>query len=128
MAPRAQFRDTVMLRWPSGGLTIAPQPAGVVGHVYDVGTVNPISEPIYADASSPTTLANPVPLDATGTIDFWLAEERQIDLVVTGPGFSQVRVTTTTDSAGSAIDSAVRTYVQRIMSVLDPSGPPPPSP
>jgi len=35
---------------------------------------------------------------------------------------------TGTSGTGTLIDTDLRTYVQRIMAVLDPSGPPPPSP
>jgi len=127
VSQRAQFRDTVLLRWPSGGLNVAPAPAGVSVALYDVGTSNPISEPIYVDESTPATLTNPLSTDASGSILFWLAGERLLDLVVRCPGFSDVRTTITTDSAGSAIDSGVRTYVQHIMGVIDPGGAPSPA-
>ena len=128
MAQRAQFRDTVFIRWPSGGLSVPPTPAGVQAALYDVGTINPISEPIYAAESGPDLLPNPLPADNSGTILFWLQNERMLDVVITCPGYSTVRHTISTDSAGAAIDSAVRTYVGHIMGVIDPGGAPAPAP
>jgi hypothetical protein len=98
--PRAQFRDTLMLRGPGpppNALTAPPLGVTATASLYDVGTSNPISEPIYADNSSATTLSNPVTLNADGALTFWLAEERELDLVVSCPGYTPQRTTVTTD-------------------------------
>ena len=129
---RAQFRDTVMLRSPNGGLGVPP---GAQVSLYDVGTSSPIVGTIWADASSTATLPNPMPTGDDGAIDFWLDVERELDVVVTCSGYEPVRVTVTTDSASggggggsgtTGVDSALRTYVQHIMGQIDPTGPPPP--
>src|SRR6516162_8039251 len=118
---RAQFRDTVMLRYPNGGLGVPP---GATVNLYDVGTSSPIVGTIWADASSTATLPNPMPTGDDGAIDFWLDVERELDVVVTCSGYEPVRVTVTTDSASggggggsgtTGVDSALRTYVQHIM-------------
>jgi hypothetical protein len=125
---RAQFRDTVLLLGAGGTLVVPP--AGAQVAVYDVGTSNPIADVLYADASSSATLPNPMFTEDNGLVDFWTLEEREIDLVVTCPGYQPQRVTVTTDAAGggggAGEDIALRTYVQHIMGVLDPSGPPAP--
>ena len=126
MAPRAQFRDTILLRASNGALSVAGGSA--LAALYDVGTSSPIGDTIYADASSPATLSNPLVSDADGTLNFWLAAERQLDVVVSCPTYAPVRVTVTTDSAGNAVDSALRTYVGHVMGVIDPGGAPQPSP
>jgi hypothetical protein len=124
--PRAQFRDTIMLRAPGGYLVIPP--SGTTATLYDVGTTTRIGEPIYADASSPTILTNPVSADVNGQINFWLAEERELDLLVQTAGYGTQRLTVTTDSAGGglAVDSDLRTYVGHVMGVIDPGATPPP--
>jgi Pectate lyase superfamily protein len=93
--PRAQFRDTVLLRSLNGTLVVPPSGAGA--NLYDAGTSNAIAEPIYADNVSPTTLTNPVPVGADGALNFWLAEERELDVVVACPGYTPLRTTVTTD-------------------------------
>ena len=129
---RAQFRDTVMLRYPNGGLGVPP---GATVNLYDVGTTSPIVGTIWADASGTATLPNPMPTGNDGAIDFWLDMERELDVVVSCGGYDTVRVTVTTDSASggdgqwpmaAGVDSALRTYVQHIMGQIDPTGPPPP--
>jgi hypothetical protein len=94
---RAQFRDTVMLRTASGVLSLPPR--GASAFLCDVGGSAPISELIYSDESSGTTLDNPLSLGLDGTINFWTAEERELDVVVSCSGFITSRVTVTTDSA-----------------------------
>jgi len=151
---RAQFRDTVMMRGSNGTLMSAP--AGASVSLFDVGTTTRINEKIYADDSSGTLLSNPLTPAPDGTINFWLDEERELDVEVACFGFATVRVTVTTDGpvgvvagpagpqgpqgipgpvgpagpAGpaGAVDHDLRVYVQHIMSIIDPSGPPPPSP
>jgi hypothetical protein len=122
MPPRAQFRDTVLLRSSIGALSVAGGSALVA--LYDVGTSSPIGEVIYAAASGAGTLNNPVVTDPDGTLNFWLAEERELDVVVSCPGFRSVRVTVTSDSAGNAIDFALRNYVGYVMGSIDPGGTP----
>jgi hypothetical protein len=123
---RAQFRDTVMLRSSVGALSVAS--GSGLAALYDVGTTNPISETIYADPTSTATQNNPIVTDRDGTINFWLAEERQLDVVVSVPGYNSVRFTVTTDSVGNAIDSALRTYVSHVMGSIDPGNAPQPLP
>jgi hypothetical protein len=94
---RAQFRDTVMLRTASGVLSLPPR--GASAFLCDVGGSAPISDLIYSDESSGTTLDNPLSLGLDGTINFWTAEERELDVVVSCSGFITSRVTVTTDSA-----------------------------
>src|SRR5215831_19842543 len=101
--PRAQFRDTALLRGGSGGLIVAPTSATVA--VYDTGTSTPISELLYADSSSGTTLPNPIPMGPDGLITFWTAAERGLDVVVSATGYSSVRTTVTTDAATSGLPS-----------------------
>jgi len=96
---RAQFRDSVFMRTPTGALAI---PGNAMCAVYDQGTSNPIAEPIYVDdGTTSNTLPNPVPANLEGEINFWLNEEREFDIEVTAPGFYTVRKTVTADSAGS---------------------------
>jgi len=94
---RAQFRDTVMVRGPTGMVGIAPITA--TASLCDVGTLTLIAESIYANESGTQLLPNPVPVSVDGSLDFWLAAERELDLVVTCPGYIDVRVTVTADSA-----------------------------
>jgi len=144
---RAQFRDTVLLRASDGTLDVGAGSALVT--LYDVDTTMPIAEPIYVDQSGLETLPNPFASGLDGSITFWTAEEREIDLHVQCPGFSTLVVTITTDAAigfltgpqgpegpagppgtpgASGSDHDLRVYVQHVMSVLDPTGPPPPPP
>lgn len=95
--PRAQFRDTVMLRNGNGMLTLPPGPA--VASFYDVGTSNLITDTIYADDSSPTTLPNPITLGIDGLVDIWTDLERELDVEVSYTGFISSRTTVTTDGA-----------------------------
>ena len=124
MVQRAQFRDTVFFRAANGAVSVAG--GGALAMVYDVGTSTPISEPIYGHPVNMTIISNPVVSDLDGTISFWLAEERQVDVVVSCPGYTSVRATVTTDSAGNAIDSALRTYVGHVMGIIDPGNAPAP--
>jgi hypothetical protein len=96
--PRAQFRDSVMMRSLSGSLYVPPIAASVA--LYDVGTSTKIGEAIYVDDTSSATLNNPFPPGTDGAITFWLAEERELDVVVACSGYTSVRTTVTTDSAG----------------------------
>jgi hypothetical protein len=98
---RAQFRDTVITNALNGNLRIPAQ--GVTVAVYDVGSDNPINESIYADNGSSTTLPNPIPISGDGLIDFWLAEEREFDIVVSSPGYASVRTTVTSDGVQTVI-------------------------
>jgi hypothetical protein len=98
---RAQFRDTIALRGPAGVLSVPP-PAGNSVWILDVGTANPITEPIYADDSSSQTLSNPLTAAPDGSLVFWLGAEREFDLVVSAPGYVTMRVTATSDSAAGA--------------------------
>jgi hypothetical protein len=95
---RAQFRDTIALRG-TNGMLLVPPPGMATAAVYDVGTSNPVGEPIYADDSTTATLANPIPVGSDGLLNFWLAEERELDLLVQASGFASVRTTVTTDSS-----------------------------
>lgn len=95
--PRAQFRDTVMLRTSNGLLAVPP--VGTLVAVYDVDTSVPITDTIYANDSGPATLPNPMPTGADGLIDFWLDYERQFDVEVSAPGFQTLRTTATSDAA-----------------------------
>jgi|SRR5215471_17776135 len=98
--PRAQFRDVVMMRGASGVLMVAPPGASVA--LYDIGTSNPIAEAIYAAEGGSQVLSNPLYPSVDGAIEFWLAEERELDLVASCPGLTTVRATITTDGiAGS---------------------------
>jgi hypothetical protein len=94
---RAMFRDTILVKSPNGLLSV-PNTASV--SVYDVGTSNPISDTLYADDSSGTTLANPLAIGADGTFQFWTLTEREMDVVVTTSGYQPVRTTVMTDAAG----------------------------
>jgi|SRR5215471_15087130 len=123
---RAQYRESVLLQASNGALTSAG--GGALATIYDVGTSNPISDVLYADPSSQTRLTNPFATGPDGSVNFWLASERQIDVVVSCPGYGPVRVTVTADSAGNAIDSSLRTYVGHVMGVIDPGGAPAPVP
>lgn len=87
-----------MIRGIGGILTVPPYATSVM--LYDVGTSTPIGETIYADDSSGTTLSNPLVPDSDGLINFWLAEERELDVVVSCAGFSPSRQTITTDGIG----------------------------
>ena len=58
--PRAQFRDTVMLRGTKNVLTVPPPTTPATVTLFDTGTSNPISDTIYADSSSPATLPSRV--------------------------------------------------------------------
>ena len=93
--PRAQFRDVVVMRGTSGVLMVAPPGTSVA--LYDIGTSNPIAEAIYAAEGGSQMLPNPLYPSVDGSIEFWLAEERELDLVASCPGLTTVRATVTTD-------------------------------
>jgi collagen type I alpha len=95
--PRAQFRDAIFVRQPGD---LLGSPANGLVALYDVGTLNLIAETVYADDSSSATLPNPIPISTDGVLEFWLAEERELDLVTTVQGFVEDRSTVTTDAAG----------------------------
>jgi len=76
---------------------IVPQSASAA--IYDVGTTNPITDTLYADHSSGITLSNPIPIGADGAIQFWTTLEREMDVVVTTPGYASVRATGLTHAA-----------------------------
>jgi hypothetical protein len=85
------------------GLLVAPSPAnGAKAALYEVGTSTPIYDTIYADDSSGALLGNPLIPGTDGTINFWLAEERELDVQVTAPGYATVRTTVTTDGVTQA--------------------------
>jgi hypothetical protein len=94
--PRAQFRDSVMLRWANGLVGV---PAVGNASLFEIGTTTPIADTIYADISSPTTLPNPLPVAEDGTVEFWLDTERDLDLVINSPGYTSERRTIATDAA-----------------------------
>lgn len=94
--PRAQFRDTVLLRTPNGTVLV-PQSSSAA--VYDVGTSSPITDTLYADNLSGTTLANPIAIGADGAIAFWTLLERELDVVVSTSGYAAVRITSLTKAA-----------------------------
>lgn len=96
--PRAQFRDTALLRGAGGILTVAP--LGSLVAVVEIGTNLAIGEQIWADESSMAQLPNPLPTANDGLIDFWLDHEREFDVIVSCPGYGSVRATVTADSAG----------------------------
>jgi len=100
---RAQFRDQVMLRWANGALGVPSAASAPTAALYDVGTSNPISEPIYADESSATLLPNPIVLGTDGLIDFWLVAERELDVVVSALGYTSMRNTVMTDAVQASI-------------------------
>jgi hypothetical protein len=97
--PRAQFRDTVLLRTANGLVGIPP--SGATAAVYDVGTSVPIADTLYADESGSATLTNPVKVGADGLVVFWTAAELELDVVISAAGYSTVRTTVTTDAASS---------------------------
>jgi hypothetical protein len=116
-----------MLRASGGELVLPPSTA--LAAICDVGTSNLVAEVIYADDTTGSTLSNPFSVGVDGSINLWLTQEREFDLVVTCPGYSSIRITVTADSAAlRGVDNELRAYIQQIMSVLDPTGPPPPSP
>jgi len=80
----------------SSGLVVPPASGGSAA-VYDPGTTSPISETIYADSTSASTLANPLTPGADGLINFWLAEEREFDVLVSYSGYAALRVNVTSD-------------------------------
>ena len=100
---RAQFRDTVQLRWPNGAVGMPPSTATATAALYNVGTSTPIADTVYADNTSGTTLPNPLMVGADGLVNFWLASERELDLYVTCAGYTPVRTTVTTDGATSGL-------------------------
>lgn len=101
MASRAMFRDTVLLRSPTGTLFV-PQSSSVA--VYDVGTSNPVTDTLYFDSLNPTTLPNPIPIGADGAIQFWTTTERTLDVVVSTAGYVPVRTTVMTDATWTPAD------------------------
>ena len=96
--PRAQFRDTIMLRAGNNQLLVPPAAATTVW-LYEVGTVTPLLSTIYADDSSTTTLGQPLQPGDDGMLEFWTDIERELDISVSCPGYLTVTATTTTDSA-----------------------------
>jgi hypothetical protein len=123
---RAQFRDTVMLRGPAGLVAVPPGMTASAA-LFDVGTSNPISDVIYAGESGAGTLPNPFATGDNGLVNFWTTGERELDIVASCPGFINTRTTVATDAPGQgAADVPLRTYIQHIMSQLDPGGPPAP--
>ena len=96
--PRAQFRDTIMLRSGDSQVLIPP-PAVTSVWLYEVGTVTPLLSTIYVDESSSLTLSQPLQPDNDGLLTFWTDVERELDINVSCPGYLTVTATVTTDSA-----------------------------
>jgi len=98
MTTRAQFRDTVLLKTPNGTVIV---PLSSSAAVYDVGTTNPIVDTLYADHASGVLLPNPIPVGSDGAIQFWTLNQRELDVVVTTPGYLPVRTTGVTLAAAA---------------------------
>ena len=96
--PRAQFRDTIMLRSGNSQLLVPPAAATTVW-LYEVGTVTPLLSTLYADEASSATLSQPLQLGDSGLLTFWTDVERELDINVACPGYLTVTATVTTDSA-----------------------------
>lgn len=70
------------------GRTMLTSVTGASVLVCNQGTSTPISAPIYADASSGTTLTNPFTTDVTGTKQFYLDSPVVVTLIKTAAGFT----------------------------------------
>lgn len=76
----------------SDTVSLAPL-VGALAHVYQEGTSTPITETIYSASSGAGTLANPLTAGADGSIEFYLEDEKRVDIVIVATGFAQKRVT-----------------------------------
>lgn len=86
---RAHFVDSIL--WNDTG--VARVLSGATAHVYDVGTSTPISDTLYAAATGVDTLSNPLTADDNGKIEFYLENDRRVDLVISKTGYTSVRRT-----------------------------------
>jgi hypothetical protein len=112
--------------------------------------------PLFASAGATTPLLFPQQTDANGLIEVWAPEPVRIEVSAWLPGYPTVRqvldLLFTEDETlvqvgppgpqgapgpqgppgppgpPGTVDAELRAYVQRIMAVLDPTGPPPPPP
>lgn len=82
--PRAHFQDIVVSK--SGSDT-----PGVLGgasvKVCEPYTTTAIAETIYDSPDGAGTLSNPLTADSDGIVEFWLAAEKTVTLVVTKAGY-----------------------------------------
>lgn len=88
---RARFRDTV-LGQAVGVSTLSLLPAATV-NVYQPGTSTPIVDTIFAADTGAAVLVNPLTVDASGVLEFWLERPQRVDLVVSKAGYTSQRVT-----------------------------------
>ena len=105
--PRALYQNTILLRWANGSVGVPPPNTQPTAALVEIGTSNPIAETIWADSSSATTLPNPIPLGPDGLLDFWLGEERMLDVVVSAIGYTSVRTTVMTDAVQASIVTGI---------------------
>jgi hypothetical protein len=90
-APRAHCREIVVAKLAGDNAVAAVAGASVL--VCNRGTAVPITQTIYADATSVATLVNPLASNATGVVEFWVPTEQTVDLIVSVPGFAPQTVT-----------------------------------
>lgn len=113
----------------------APLP-GVLVRAYVPGTDTPWPDPLYLDESATIPAVFPVATNASGAVELWAPAPGRAELMCTSVGWVGQRVVLdlepTPEGAApgpvAGVDSELRAYVQRIMAVLDPGGPPPPAP
>lgn len=86
MAVRARYADIVID--PYGNAL-----AGASVAVYQAGTILPITETIYAYATTGTTLTNPLTTDANGRFAFYLALPKRVDLAVSKTNYDSYTLT-----------------------------------
>jgi hypothetical protein len=120
------------------------------------GTDTQYTGPLFGSPDAAAPLLFPQEADATGLIEVWAPEPVRVEVSAWIDGYGvarQVLDLQFTEDAGQStpgpagppgpqgepgpagppgpagvVDADLRAYVQRIMAVLDPTGPPPPSP
>jgi hypothetical protein len=98
---RAHYRDSLLGTGPGNGAVVL---AGASVTVRTPGTSAPTPTTLYAADTGAATLSNPITADASGTVEFWTAEDASFDLYVEAGGFAArtIRVATRAEDTVTA--------------------------
>jgi hypothetical protein len=82
--PRAHFADVLIEKTASSNPVVL---SGATVTVRDPQTTTKIADTLYASFDGVVTLTNPLTANANGEIEFWLPNERTVDLYIEATGY-----------------------------------------